>query len=88
MITSLEANGHVDGRRPNKKPSVDEWVLGAVHENGTLTLDQIGKLLSQVSWAQLFLAIDRLSRTGQISLWSPRGGDYLITVNRRQPRAA
>lgn len=64
-----------------EKPSIDEWVVGILQQHGTQTLDQIGKLLPEVNWAQLFLAIDRLSRSGKISLWSPGFGDYLITVN-------
>jgi hypothetical protein len=71
-----------------EKPSIDDWILGVLHQHGTQTLDQIGKLLPEVNWAQLFLGIDRLSRSGQISLWSPGFGDYLITVNQRQRPAA
>jgi hypothetical protein len=67
-----------------EKPSIDEWVIGVLHQHGTQTLDQIGKLLPEVNWAQLFLAIDRLSRSGKISLWSPGFGDYLITVNQER----
>jgi hypothetical protein len=78
-----EANSGVQDRRAmvQEKPSIDEWVLSTLQQHGTQTLDQIGKLLPEVNWAQLFLAIDRLSRAGKISLWSPGFGDYLITVN-------
>ena len=65
----------------NERPSLDEWVIAVLQQRGTQTLDQLGKLLPEANWAQLFLAIDRLSRSGKISLWSPGFGDYLITVN-------
>jgi hypothetical protein len=91
MATSLaDAKSDVQDRRAmiQEKPSIDEWVLGTLQQHGTQTLDQMGKLLPEVNWAQLFLAIDRLSRSGKISLWSPGFGDYLITVNGRQRSAA
>jgi hypothetical protein len=67
-----------------EKPSIDEWILTVLQEHGTQTLDHLGTLLPQITWAQLFLAIDRLSRSGKISLWSPGFGDYLISRNQRQ----
>ena len=91
MATSfVEVNSQAHDRRATgqEKPSVDEWVLSVLQQRGTQTLDQIGKLLPEVNWAQLFLAIDRLSRSGKISLWSPGFGDYLITVNHGQRPAA
>ncbi len=90
MTTStVEVKSPVHERRAviQEKPSIDEWVLSVLQQHGTQTLDQIGKLLPEVNWAQLFLAIDRLSRSGKISLWSPGFGDYFITVNQR-PRPA
>ena len=62
-------------------PSIDEWITSVLVQHGTQTLDDLGKLLPDVNWAQLFLAIDRLSRSGKISLWSPGFGNYLITAN-------
>jgi hypothetical protein len=67
-----------------EKPSIDEWVLDALQQHGTLTLDQMGTLLPGTNWGQLFLAVDRLSRSGKISLWAPGFGDYLITLNRTE----
>jgi hypothetical protein len=83
-------SGAVQDRRTvvQEKPSIDEWILGALQQHGTQTLDQMGKLLPEMNWAQLFLAIDRLSRAGKISLWLPGFGDYLITLNGTQPPAA
>lgn len=91
MATILgEVIREMDDRRTmvQEKPSIDEWVLAALQQHGTQSLDQMSKLLPEVNWAQLFLAIDRLSRSGKISLWSPGFGDYLITANKRQRSAA
>jgi hypothetical protein len=91
MATILAAaTGEVHDRRTmgQEKPSIDEWVLAALQQHGTQSLDQMSKLLPEINWAQLFLAIDRLSRSGKISLWSPGFGDYLITANQTQRPAA
>jgi hypothetical protein len=50
--------------------SIDERVVRVLQKHGTQTLDHIGTLLPDVTWLRLFLAIDRLSRSGKISLWS------------------
>jgi hypothetical protein len=71
-----------------EKPSIDDWLLSALQQHGTQTLDQIGTLLPEANWAQVFLAIDRLSRSGKIALWSPGFGERLISANRAQPLTA
>lgn len=90
LYQSKESSAQIKDRRVavHEKPSIDEWIVGVLQQHGTQTLDQIGKLLPEVNWAQLFLAIDRLSRSGKISLWSPGFGDYLITVNQGRYTAA
>ena len=79
--TSTKATAKDRTAQAHERPSLDEWVIAVLQQRGTQTLDQLGKLLPEANWAQLFLAIDRLSRSGKISLWSPGFGDYLITVN-------
>jgi hypothetical protein len=85
-MATILAPGEVHDRRTmvQEKPSIDEWVLAALQQYGTQTLDQMSNLLPEINWAQLFLAIDRLSRSRKISLWSPGFGDYLITANQTQ----
>ncbi|MER3422912.1 MAG: hypothetical protein C4293_06445 [Nitrospiraceae bacterium] len=65
-----------------ERPSVEEWVLGVLRDRGAQTLDQLGGSLPEVNWAQLFLAIDRLSRSGKISMWNMGPGDYLLSINK------
>lgn len=60
-------------------PSMKEWILSLLHEHGLHTLDELGVLLPRTNWAQLFLAIDGLSRDGAIDLrWLD--GDYWVNV--------
>ena len=91
MATILAAaTGEVHDRHTTgqEKPSIDEWVLATLQQHGTQTLDQLSQLLPQINWAQLFRAIDRLSRSRKISLWSPGFSEYLITANQTQRSAA
>ena len=87
MATILDVCNAVQDRRTlvQEKPSIDDWILGAMQQHGTQTLDQMGTLLPEANWTQLILAIDRLSRSGKISLWSPGFGEHLISVNRTRP---
>jgi hypothetical protein len=64
-------------------PSMEEWLLDALQRHGMQTLDQLGLLLPAGNWAQLFLALDRLSRSGSIVLWSNGRGEYLARVKDR-----
>jgi hypothetical protein len=66
-------------------PSVEEWVLGTLQEGGPQTLDQLAESLPEANWAQLLLAIDRLSRHGDISMRSHPPGDYLIALQPSVP---
>jgi hypothetical protein len=62
-------------------PSMKEWVLSTVREHGMVTLDELGTFLPQANWAQLFLAIDRLSRDGAIRLRLLGNGEYLLRLS-------
>jgi hypothetical protein len=64
-----------------ERPSVEEWVLAALQSRGTQTLDQLGASLPETNWAQLFLAVDRLSRAGLVSLRPADRGDYEVALN-------
>lgn len=64
--------------------SMEEWLLNVLEHQGMQTLDQLGLLLPAGNWAQLFLALDRLSRSGNIVLWSNGRGEYLAKVKDQQ----
>jgi hypothetical protein len=66
------------------RPSIEEWVLDVLEREGMQTLDQLGLLLPAGNWARLFLALDRMSRSGCIVLWSNGRGDYLAKLKDRR----
>jgi hypothetical protein len=81
-----------DDRRSNatamqERPSVDEWIIGLLKGKGAQTLDQLADSLPGVNWAQFFLAVDRLSRSGQVLLWHRQRGDYLVSLKGNEPAA-
>jgi hypothetical protein len=59
---------------------IDERILDSLRINGTQTLDRLSHAWPTEGWAPLFLAIDRLSRAGKITIWPPKNGDYLVSV--------
>jgi len=67
-------------------PTVEEWVLGVLEKNGMQTLDELGMALPSANWAQLFLAVDRLSRCGAITLWSSGRGEYLLRIKQQDKK--
>ena len=63
--------------------SVDEYIIELLRQKVAQTLDHLGASLPNVNWARLFLAIDRLSRTGIIAIAPPQQGEYLISLTSR-----
>ena len=59
-------------------PSIDEWILSILAGQEEQTLDGLGRWIPAVNWAQVFLAIDRLSCSGKIALWPLQHGDYRL----------
>jgi len=59
-------------------------VESAIHEQlarvGTCSLDELVILLPGHSWAQVFAAVDRLSREGTIALKHPAPFRYLLSL--------
>ena len=65
--------------------SVIHQQLGLV---GTCSLDELVVLLPGYSWAQVFSAVDRLTREGTIALKHPTPFRYLLSLApRRQAEA-
>lgn len=60
--------------------SIDERILDSLRTDGTQTLDRLSHAWLAEGWAPLFLAIDRLSRAGKITIWPPKNGDYFVSV--------
>jgi hypothetical protein len=65
------------------QPTLDEWILGQLQSRGCQPLDQLATVLRPVNWLELFLAIDRLIRSGQIFLWPSDSGDVILSLIRK-----
>jgi hypothetical protein len=60
-------------------PIVDSVMRRKITGVGPCTFDELVRWLSTYSWAQVFLAVDWLSRQGTISVSRTRGMDYVIS---------
>ncbi|TAJ07788.1 MAG: hypothetical protein EPO61_11705 [Nitrospirae bacterium] len=61
---------------------VEQRLLDALTVKGAQTMEQLASLQPTVSWAQVFLAIDRLSRSGLVFLRRDGGCRYCVSLNR------
>ena len=59
---------------------VTDRILGQVQRTHGCDLDMLTKSLSDLSWSQVFLEIDRLSRDGQVLVTRDTGGRYMIRL--------
>lgn len=59
----------------------EELVLGVLRSSGSLTIEQATAKLPELSWNELFHAVDALSRRGDIAL-RKRGYEYEMTYPR------
>ena len=59
-------------------------VESAIHQQltlvGTCSLDELAALLPGYSWAQVFAAVDRLTREGTVALKHPAPFRYLLSL--------
>jgi hypothetical protein len=61
-------------------PHVTDRILGAVQRTHGCDLDTLTNSLSDLSWGQVFLEVDRLSREGQVLVTLDSGGRYMIRL--------
>jgi hypothetical protein len=59
---------------------VTDRILGTVQRMHGCDLDTLTKRLTDLSWGQVFLEVDRLSREGQVLVTLGSGGRYLIRL--------
>ena len=67
-------------------------IESAIHQQlaraGTCSLDEIAALLPGYSWAQVFAAVDRLTREGTVALKHPAPLRYLLSIAPRRSAEA
>ena len=59
---------------------VTDRILGQVQRTQGCDLDMLAKSLSDLSWSQVFLEVDRLSREGQVRVTLDPQGRYMIRL--------
>jgi hypothetical protein len=59
---------------------VTDRILGHVQRTHGCDLDTLTKSLSDLSWSQVFLEVDRLSRDGQVQVTLDTEGRYMIRL--------
>lgn len=59
---------------------VTDRILDEVQRTHGCDLDMLTKSLSDLSWSQVFLEVDRLSRDGQVLVTFNTGGRYMIRL--------
>ena len=50
------------------QPTAQEMIFGLLEDGRSYTVEELLKEVHHVSWAQVFLALDHLSRCGRIEL--------------------
>jgi hypothetical protein len=64
--------------------TVEDIVIDLVHRAHGCDLEEVTRQCTNLTWNQVFLAVDRLSRSGDIML-IPRGrGTYIVTFPKLQ----
>ncbi len=60
--------------------SAEQSLVNALGTRGTATLDELVDALPQHTWNQIFLAVDRLSRNGTLTIRHVGRLRYLLTL--------
>jgi hypothetical protein len=63
------------------RDETDERILDFLRRHGTHSLDELSVVLPEVGWSRVFLAIDRLSREGKVTIGPPQRGDYQVSAS-------
>ncbi len=66
-------------KQPSNSQSVDRKVLLLLRRNGAQTIEGL-TILTGIGWGQVSLSVDRLSRTGKVSLTPVYPSEYRVSV--------
>ena len=64
--------------------TVDAQVIDILRHTRTCDLEEVTRQWTNLTWNQVFLAVDRLSRSGELILVSRGRGTYTVTFPHRQ----
>jgi hypothetical protein len=80
-MASVAGRGTGNHRGDEEQVStVEALVLEALRTGGPQTIEQLASDMKQISWSQVFLAVDRLSRSGAVRLSRVDRGGYRVTL--------
>ncbi|RPH78885.1 MAG: hypothetical protein EHM80_09205 [Nitrospiraceae bacterium] len=68
--------------------SIESVIYQQLIQADTCSLDELADLLPGYSWAQVFSAVDRLTREGTVTLTHPAPFCYLLSLAPREPAKA
>ena len=64
--------------------TAENQVIDILHRAPACDLEEVTRQCPNLTWNQVFLAVDRLSRNGEIRLVPAKGGSYTLTLLHRQ----
>ena len=79
--TRAEKIGSQVVTQPSNSQSVDRKVLLLLRRKGAQTIEGL-TMLTGIGWGQVFLSVDRMSRTGKVSLKAVYPSEYRVSVGR------
>jgi hypothetical protein len=68
-------------KQPSSTQSLDRQVLLLLRRKGAQTIGGL-TMLTGIGWGPVFLSVDRLSRTGKVSLTPVYPSEYIVSVDR------
>src|SRR5262245_25241034 len=86
MRDALLPSDEKDAMTPTPVPCVDSIICHEVASLTSCTLDELTQRLQTYSWAQVFEAVDRLSRQGTLKLTRTGRFGYALSVGSAPPR--
>jgi hypothetical protein len=80
--------GYAGEEQMSRRPglTITGLILQTIHRSPNCNLDALVRACPQYTWNQVFLEVDRLSRTGEIELASAGPGQYTMSMpEKRKP---
>jgi hypothetical protein len=63
-----------------QQATAENQVIEMMHYLGTCDLEDVTRRCPNLTWNQVFLAVDHLSRTSQVRLVPTKMGSYTVTL--------
>ncbi len=72
------------GGNMTQHQTVEDQIIDIVRRTHICDLEEVARQCDDLTWNQVFLAVDRLSRSGELMLVSKGRGTYSLTFPQRQ----